>query len=168
MTSDLLAASRTASDADLSQEVVTLLNAGNGPQAIWDGLFLAGGELLMRQPGIVALHSLTSLNALHYTFQRTGNENNRKLLLLQAAAFVPLFRQAMKGRGNVGEAKIDEQRPAEGQADHEVGNIYAALSKDKAAAAGMALAYLQDHPSCSQRIDRCRPAPDLPEGDRFA
>jgi hypothetical protein len=151
-TSDILAASRTASDADLSQEVVTLLNAGNGPQAVWDGLFLAGGELLMRQPGIVALHSLTSLNALHYTFQRTGDENNRKLLLLQAAAFVPLFRQAMKGRGKVGEAKIDELRPAEGKEDHDVGNVYATLSKDKAAAAGMALAYLHDHPTGAKEL----------------
>ncbi len=151
-TSDILAASRTASDADLSQEVVTLLNAGNGPQVVWDGLFLAGGELLMRQPGIVALHSLTSLNALHYTFQRTGDENNRKLLLLQAAAFVPLFRQAMKGRGKVEEAKIDELRPTKGMEDQDIGNIYATLSKDKAAAAGMALAYLNDHPNRAKEL----------------
>lgn len=145
-TTAILASSRTASDADLSQEVLTLLNEGNHPQAVWDGLFLAGGELLMRQPGIVALHTLTSLNALHYAFQRTGDDNNRKLLLLQAASFVPLFREAMKGRGKVGEAKIDELRPGERQKEISVDGVYATLTKDKTAAAEMALGFMKSNP----------------------
>ena len=106
--SEVLAASRTASADDLCDNVVSLLNGGAGrARAIWDGLFLGGGELLMRQPGIVALHSLTSLNALHYAYRTTGDESTRKFTLLQAAAFVPLFREAMKSRGKVGEVGIE-------------------------------------------------------------
>src|SRR5439155_25663283 len=111
---DVLAATRTESADGLCDKVVSLVNSGVSPRAVWDGLFAAGGELLMRQPGIVALHSLTSLNALHHAYQTTGVDETRKVLLLQAAAFVPLFREAMKGRGKVGDAKIDAIEPAAG------------------------------------------------------
>ena len=83
--------------------VVQLLNRGVAPQSIWDGLLCGAGELLMRQPGIVALHAVTSSNALHYAFTTSGDDRIRRLLLLQNAAFLPLFRQAMQGRGAVGE-----------------------------------------------------------------
>ena len=60
-------------------------------------LFLGAGELLMRQPGIVALHSLTTAQrpALRLPHHRRRRDS-RQLLLLQAASFVPLFREAMK------------------------------------------------------------------------
>ncbi len=149
---DLLTSSRTASDAEMDREVVELLNAGKGAQSVWDGLYLAGAELLMRQPGIVALHSLTSLNALHYAYQRTVEENTRKLLLLQAAAFVPMFRDAMKSRGKVGDARIDELKPVEHLQDHDVGNVYSTLSKDKMAAAKIALTILQNNPGGAKEL----------------
>jgi len=62
-----------------------MLNAGVDPSCLWDGLFLTAGELLMRQPGIVGLHSVTTINALHFAFTATGNEETRQLMLLQAA-----------------------------------------------------------------------------------
>ena len=151
-TLDVLTASRTDSDAVLCREVVTALNAGNGPQAVWDGLFLAGGELLMRQPGIVALHSLTSMNALHYAFQRTVGEDTRKLLLLQAAAFIPLFRNAMKSRGKVDEVRIDALEPAEETKPVTVDSVFSTLSKDKATAAKAAMTFLQHGPSSAKEL----------------
>src|SRR5262245_46898931 len=66
---ELLQSLRTGSANDLSEEVIKLINRGIEPRAAWDGLFLGAGELLMRQPGIVALHSLTTLNALHYAYR---------------------------------------------------------------------------------------------------
>ena len=60
---DLLAALRTVSASEASDKVVELLNKEVDPASVWDGLFLAAGELLMRQPGIIALHSVTSTNA---------------------------------------------------------------------------------------------------------
>jgi hypothetical protein len=156
-TSQLLAASRTASDAELCESVVAIVNGGVSPQTVWDGLFLAGGELLMRQPGIVALHSLTSLNALHYAFEHTTNEADRKLFLLQAAAFVPLFRGAMKGRGKVGENRIDELQAEEGGSEVTAGQVYSTLSRDKTAAARMALGLMKKDPrGAKQLIDAGR------------
>ncbi len=38
----------------------------------------------MRQPGIVGLHTLTTLNALHYASRTTGDANLRAMMLLQA------------------------------------------------------------------------------------
>ncbi len=91
--------------------VVELLNRGVAPQSIWDALFDGAGELLMRQPGIVSLHAATTTNALHFAYQASADDETRRLLMLQNAAFLPLFREAMGGRGKVGDARIDQLEP---------------------------------------------------------
>lgn len=149
-TTDVLAAVRTGTDAELSDKAVSLLNGGVAPRSVWDGLFVAAGELLMRQPGIVALHTLTTLNALHYAYETSAVDETRRLALLQAAAFVPLFRDAMKARGKVGDAKIDDLAPAEKSA--EVGEVFSTLSKDKPAATRMALRFLKAGPEASREL----------------
>jgi hypothetical protein len=106
----------------------------------------------MRQPGIVALHSLTSLNALHYAARTTADETLRAFLLLQASAFVPLFRDAMKSRGKVDDAKIDELQRVEGKSDFDAGAVFATLTKDKTAAARMALTYLSGNPAGQKEL----------------
>lgn len=143
-TRDLLGALRENSDQDCVAAAVETINRGAAPQAIWDAVFLGAGELLMRQPGIVALHALTSTNALHYAYQVSGNDETRRRLLLQNVAFVPLFRDAMKSRGDVGDARIDEFEPASGSADavSAAGEIFAAVSSDRMDAARRALAFL--------------------------
>jgi hypothetical protein len=130
---DLLAALRTASPADGSGKVVELLKKGTHPDSIWDGLFLTAGELIMRQPGIVGIHCVTSTNALHYAYQTTASDETRRLLMLQAAAFLPMFRQAMTGRGKLADVKIDTLEKAEVKGDpHEtVEEIFNDVSKGK-------------------------------------
>src|SRR4029453_3874206 len=86
-------------------------------QSVWDALFVGSGELLMRQPGIVGIHTLTSTNAMRYAFDAWGNDEARRMLLLQNAAFLPLFRAGMKGRGSLGEQKVEALQPAEIPAD---------------------------------------------------
>jgi hypothetical protein len=136
---DVLAAARTVSQGELADKAVELLNRGTDPACVWDGLFLAAGELLMRQPGIVALHSVTTMNALHHAFQVSGNDETRKMLLLQAAAFVVMFRGALKPAARDA-VRIDAVEKAEKPAT--VDEVFAAVSKDKAAAARQALALL--------------------------
>jgi hypothetical protein len=150
LTADLIAQLRTANAEAMSETAFKLCATGTSPRPVWDALFLGGAELLMRQPGIVALHSLTSLNALHYHFTAASDETTRKLCLLQAAAFVPLFRDAMKARGKVEETKIDELKPAEKPATTEA--IYDTLTKDKPAAAAMALAALKADPAAAKSL----------------
>lgn len=153
-TDEVLTASRSATDAELSGLVADRLARGAGVGSIWDGLFAAGAELLMRQPGIVALHSLTSLNALHYAYQTAGDDDLRKLVLLQAAAFVPLFREALPARGKVGDARIDHlglERPDDPvPVDFE--GIFPTLSEDRGKAARMAADYLRGNPAGAKEL----------------
>jgi hypothetical protein len=120
---------------------------------VWDGLLLGGVELLMRQPGIVALHSLTSLNALHYAARTTGDAELRKFLLLQAASFVPLFREAMKSRGKVADLDIGALDAANDAASpKEVGEVFATLTKDRLSAAQKAMSYLKAKPGSDKEL----------------
>ncbi|HVK08483.1 MAG TPA: hypothetical protein VM597_06860, partial [Gemmataceae bacterium] len=146
-TTDLLAALRQGSDADLGDKTAALLNRGIGPQTVWDAVFLGAGELLMRQPGIVGLHTLTTANALRYAYGAVGDEETRKLLMLQAISFLPLFRGAMTGRGKVADMPIDKLEAPDDMKEAKLDAVYATLSKDKLTAARMALAYLKADPA---------------------
>ncbi len=129
------------------------------PQSLWDALFDGAGELLLRQPGIVSLHAVTSTNALHFAYQSSGNDETRRLLLLQNAAFLPLFRGVMGGRGRLGERRIDQLEPlgpaaADGTAAIE--EIFAEAGRDRYAGARKALAYLQNTSQPGPLIDAAR------------
>ena len=143
-TVDLLATLRQAKPDDVPAKVVELMNAGTSPQAVWDALMLGAGELLLRQPGIVALHAVTSTNALRYAFETTANEETRRWLLLQNAAFVPLFRDALSGRGKVGDARIDALEPLEPAKSGEqaIAEVFADVTKDRLTAARKVLGYV--------------------------
>ena len=95
---ELLATLRKGTSDEACEQVVELLNREVSPQSVWDALFADAGELLLRQPGIVSLHAVTSTNALHYGFQASGDDRTRRLLMLQNAAFLTMFRAAMDGR----------------------------------------------------------------------
>jgi hypothetical protein len=145
-TTNLLATIRGGSASDASEQVVELLNKEVDPASLWDGIFLGAGELLMRQPGIVGLHCVTSANALHYGFQTSGNDETRRFLLLQAAAFLPLFHRAMQSRGKVrDDVRIDTLEKAEVKDNNAtaIEEILTDVSKDRMAAAQKTLALLE-------------------------
>src|SRR4029078_11530489 len=106
-TVELLATLRSAGPGDACHKVVEILNRDVAVESVWDGLFLAAGELLMRQPGIVGVHCVTSVNALHQAYLMTGSDMTRRLMVLQAAAFLGLFRKAMLGRGELADRRLD-------------------------------------------------------------
>jgi len=143
-TSELLAAMRTGSPAVASARVVALLNREIDPRSLWDALFAMAGELLMRQPGIVGIHCVTTTNALHYGFQASASDETRRFLLLQGAAFLPMFREAMQGRGRLGEGRIDtlESMPVAARGPEAINEILSELSRDRTAAARKTLALL--------------------------
>ena len=103
----LLQAIRSGSAVDTSQLVVKLLNRGVAPQSLFDAFFDGAGELLMQSPGIQSLHATTFTNAVHYSWNHAQNDETRKLLLLQNAAFLPLFRGNAKDKG----IRIDKLEP---------------------------------------------------------
>ena len=157
-TLDMLDTLRTADDAGACEQAVELLNAGVSPQSVYDALFLAAGEYLMRQPGIVALHAVTTTNALWYAFATAANDETRRMMLLQNTAFLPMFREAMKGRGRVGDRKLDELEPSkpEGQGDAALAEIFQAVSDNRTDAARKTLAYLENDGNPKELIDTAR------------
>ena len=157
-TTEMLSTLRAGSDEDTSRLVVDLLNRGVAPQSIWDGLFDGAGELLIRQPGIVALHAVTSTNAIHFAYQASGDDQTRRMLLLQNAAFLPLFREAMGGRGRVRERQIEKLEPValEESGAGAIEEIFAEVSRDRTKAAGKLLSYLNTGEAAKPVIDAAR------------
>src|SRR5262249_54403658 len=93
------------------------------------------------------------LNALHYASRTVADARTRNFLLLQAAAFVPLFREAIKTREkNVGELKIDTLSPQDGEREENAVAVFTTLSKDKTAAAQKALAFLSGNPTGAKEL----------------
>jgi hypothetical protein len=155
-TSELLSIFRTASRKEACDQVVEQLNSGVHPQSIWDALHLGAGELITRQPGIVALHAGTTTNALRYAYETSGDPETRKLLLLQNAAFLPMFRDSMGGRGGVKESNIELLAPEEGDEAPEVDQIFATLGEDRTAGARLALRRLKETGNAEELIDAAR------------
>ncbi len=157
-TVDMLAALRQGNEDETSEKVVELLNRDVAPQAIWDALFVGAGELLVRQPGIVALHAVTTTNALRFAWEASSSDDTRRMLLLQNAAFVSMFRQAMGSRGDVKPHKLDEMQPVslESGGEKAIEEIFADINRDKMKAAGKTLGYLTSHPQPKEFIDAAR------------
>ena len=157
-TVELLAALRQGAEDAACDVAVQLLRREAAPQSLWDALFCGAAELLLRQPGIVALHAVTTTNALHYAYLTSGDDQTRRLLLLQTAAFLPMFRQAMEGRGHLREMAIDrlEPIPLSGDGSKAVEEIFAEIGRDRQAAAGKTLAYLQAKGSAEDFMETAR------------
>jgi hypothetical protein len=138
-TAGLLKMFRTESADGACDAVVKALNDGVAPSSIWDAILSASGELLIRKTGIGTLHSVTSSNALRYAYEASGDPKTRLLMLLQNAAFVPLFRN---GAGKMPETWIDGIEPAEGE---KVGAdaVFDRAPGDRAEGARRAMAYLK-------------------------
>jgi hypothetical protein len=139
-----------------------MLNQDIEPASLWDGVLLMAGELLMRQPGIVGLHCVTTANALYFGYQNSANDVTRRFLLLQAAAFLPMFRQAMMGRGRVrDDVRIDTLETADLQAQGPgaIEEIFTDIGTDRMLAARKTLALL--------RSDRAQAEPLMAAGRRL-
>jgi hypothetical protein len=143
---ELLQVMRTAPWDEACNEVVKQLNREVDPASVWDGLFLTTGELMMRNPGIIALHGTTSVNALHYAYQTSANDETRRLMMLQAAAFLVMFRQRLGNRPDH-DLRIDTLGKADlaARGPEAVEEIFADAGKDRdhVRAARKALAALE-------------------------
>ncbi|RYD70883.1 MAG: hypothetical protein EOP84_25885, partial [Verrucomicrobiaceae bacterium] len=112
------------------------------------------GEMLMQAPGIISLHAMTFTNAVHYAWHRTQSDETRRLLLLQNAAFMPLYRGNRQDSG----VHIHTLAPLmpEAKGDEAVAEIFADISKDRMVAARKILGYLKDGQSARPFADAAR------------
>lgn len=155
-TTELLATLRTGSANDAATLVLDLVNRKIAPQSIYDAMHLAAAELLMRQSGIVSLHAATTTNALRFLFNQVGTPLTRKLLLLQNAAFLPLFREAMQARGDIGNSMIDSLVAVEAQEPITVETVFDAVGREPLQAAQYAMSFLSSGQSAETLMNAAR------------
>lgn len=139
----LLDTLRSATAVEASEAVFNALNQGIAPESLWDAVVLAGGELLLRSPGILAIHSVTAINALHYIYGASGDDQTRKLSLLQAAGWIPMYRDRIKSTSTM---KLDALEPGsmDAKGDERLTEVFATIAKSRPEAAAKAMAYLKE------------------------
>ena len=142
-TRELLSALRTGDSDETCSLCVELLNRGVAAQSLWDALLVGAGELLVRQPGIVSLHAVTSSNALRYAFKTAGDDEARRIALLQNAAFLPMFRESMRSRGDVQDLTIETLDDADAALESPE-TIFETLTDDPLQAARSAKRFLDE------------------------
>src|SRR4029079_3883920 len=143
-TNELIAGIRIGPAQDTAKQALEILSAGVSQNSVWDGVFVSAGELLMRQPGIVSLHGLTTSNAVHYIASQVKDETLRQRLLLQCCSFNALFRDAAKGRGQLSGLAVADVAPLGGVSGgpFTVDEIFADVAKDKLRASRKLCSYL--------------------------
>jgi hypothetical protein len=134
----LLGKLRTCTPEEASAAVVELLNEGVAASSVWDGLRLFAFEMLMHRPGILPLHAVTNLNAMHYGFCTTSKDETKRLLILQTASFLPMFRGDSSQEDADG---IDSLKPM-GKASAE--EVFRIASEDKHRASGLIMGGCED------------------------
>jgi len=82
------------------------------------------------------------MNALGFAYQTSGNDETRRMMLLQAASFLTMFRRAMEGRGQLTNLRVDTLEAAQ-SGSPTVDEVFADVSRDKLTAARKALDMLQ-------------------------
>jgi hypothetical protein len=142
-TRSLLEVLRSESPEGASASVVERLNAGVAPGSLWDAVLLAANELLVNRPGILPLHAATAANALHYIFHTSGDLTTRKLALLQAAGWIPLYRQS--GGAGSKAVRLDAMEPARDPAGEgePLETAFHALTNNRKAAARDVAAFIE-------------------------
>ena len=153
---DMLSALREADAFEASRTAAGLLQDGISPMCVWDAIHAAGAELMLTDPDVVPLHAQTSAHALHYASRETADIETQQLLLLQAAAFIPLFRARVRGRERL--ASLDAIEPISvGTPNAEaLDDIFSAGRRGKSRAIGKSLSYLQAGGAVQPLTDRIR------------
>ena len=127
--------------------VLEYVQGGINPDAIWDGIVKSAHEILLRQPGIIALHAVTSIHALHYIVGAAADQQTRKMAMLQAASWVALFRDRI---GDARKLRLNELEPLDlpAQPDEALADIFTTIGKSREEATRKTLQFLNTGGTC--------------------
>ncbi len=142
-TRGLLEVLRKASPEAAAEEGVKLLNQGISPDSLWDAVMLSANEILMRSPGILAIHAVTSANALHFIYGASGDDTTRRLALLQGIAWQPLFRGRIKPGEGLSIDALEAHKPEAGGKEEAVAEIFETVSENRGQATSKVIGYLE-------------------------
>lgn len=145
----VLEAVRSADPLAASTEVADMLAKGTAnSRDAWDGIHVAAGDLMLRLPGILGVHCVTSANALHYAFRMSSDAETRLYLLLQGVGWMGQFARYMSRNDEMRDLDLSklERADASGNGSDEVAAILEQLGTDTDEAARKAIGYAMDHP----------------------
>jgi hypothetical protein len=141
VTRDLLATFRTAADEDARKAVVDVLRRGAGTQSVWDAIACGAAELVLDRPrSLLALHAVTTTDALSLAAKSAAEPETRRLLLLHAVGRLVAFRDYSLEKDGPAAARdaIDGVEPLSDTAD-----LTGVLSASGRSAALLAIGYLE-------------------------
>lgn len=140
-TESLLDAMRSGNAEDACSQALSLVQDKKaGAPEVWDAVHLAAGELMMQQPGIFGIHTVTSSHALRYAFDTSSSVQTRLLLMLQGIGWMCQFHNFMEGRPQgLQDVKITELAADEGRVS--TNEVFALIGKDAPAAAAKAMSF---------------------------
>lgn len=158
-TEEVLAAIRESRPVSASAAVARMISKGSaGSAEAWEGIHLAAGELMMRLPGILGVHCVTSANALHYAFRMSAETETRLYLLLQGVGWMAQFGSFMSGEDGFRDFDISGMSGAdvaEGS-DEGAAEILGLLDADADQAARKAYGYAHAHPDATGLVRAAR------------
>ncbi len=152
----LLRALRQSSEEEAGARIVEQLRRGVAPATIWEALFAAAAELVLRRPGVVPVHAQTTANALHHVYIASSDDGTRQLAMLQCAAFVAMFGRLVGGER--AELRIDalEPLPLAGAPHEALDEIFSDVPARRLDAARRTLAYLRGGGNADAWVARAR------------
>jgi hypothetical protein len=112
--------------------------------------------MLLRAPGIIALHAVTAANALHYIFDASGTPSTRAEALLQAAAWMPLYRNRLQVENDVRLDTLEPIEPTAADPRERADAVFDAVARGRVDAARTALGALRSEPDAAAFFDRAR------------
>jgi hypothetical protein len=160
---ELFAKLRTATPDEAADTIAEMLGRGISPNSVWDGLRVAASEMLfrlrqsdVRNAQLLGVHPLTILNAFYFAYRRTARGTTRRLLLLQAAAWMPMARDLLRRAKKLsmdapGFDALDAPKESVG-----VDQAVRAADRDYLQSASLVLRVAQSAESADEFIDRCR------------
>lgn len=136
----LLQEFRTGSSEQAVTASVDLLEHGIGADTVWEAIAMFAAELILRRNDIVAVHANTTADAMRYCYAASDTDAARRLLLLQAVAFMARFRELTAPRPSTSNRQIDAVEPLPAESLDE---IFETLGRSRYSAVRQALGWLE-------------------------
>ena len=149
VTQELLEVMRSGdADAACTMSLDLLSQSKAGAISLWDAVHLMSAELMMRQPGIYGIHTVTSVNALRHAYRASSSAETRLLMLLQSVGWMCQFRNFMsQADAGLNDLRITSLRPADVSPDpyEALADIFADVGADPQMAATKTLGFAAQH-----------------------
>ena len=149
----LLQELRTANTDQAVAAAVDLLGHGVSADTVWEAVTMFAAELVLRRNNIVAVHANTTTDAMRYCYTASDGDDAPRLLLLQAVAFMPRFRELTAPRSATLNRRIDALEPL---AAESLDEIFETLGRSRYSAARQALGWLDAGGNPGALADRGR------------